>query len=79
MHEVLSDDIFIVYSCLASIVPHLREFDRGALQSMIIDSNLIHDLLERSSVEEEDPSLRMQCTTLLIDLYYDEATVLSNV
>ena len=46
---------------------------------MIIESNLIHDLLERSSDQEEDPSLRMQCTTLLIDLFYDEATVLSNV
>jgi hypothetical protein len=46
---------------------------------MIIESNLVNDLLDRSSASEEDPSLRMQSTTLLIDLFYDESTVLSNV
>jgi hypothetical protein len=31
MLEVISDDIFVVYSCIATIIPHIRELDRGAL------------------------------------------------
>ena len=77
--EINSDDIFLAYNCLGMVLPFVRELDRGILQQVIIESNLVQDLIDRSSANEDDPTIRMTCTTLLIDIFYDEATVLSNL
>lgn len=79
MTQVLSDDIFVVYSSLASIFPVMSTLDRGALQHILIHSDLIYDLLNRASEQERDTAVRLQCTTLLIDLWYDESTVISTL
>ena len=79
MTQVLSDDIFVVYNSLANIFPVMSSLDRGALQHILVHSDLIFDLLNRASEQERDTAVRLQCTTLLIDLWYDEATVISTL
>lgn len=46
---------------------------------MLMESTLVAQLLEHASENEHDPAVRLQCTTLLIDLYFDETTVLTNI
>jgi len=57
----------------------MRKIDRGATQHLIIHSNLIDSLLQRASESEQDLALRLQCTTFLIDLWFEESGVLCNL
>lgn len=74
--EVFSDDIFLSYNALSTVLPEMRSLDRSQSQFLISESNLVYSLLIRASEVEEDPSVRLLCTTLLLDLWYDEHSLL---
>lgn len=44
-----------------------------------MESKLVSKLLHHSSEAEEDTAVRLQSTTLLMDLWYEESTVLCNM
>jgi hypothetical protein len=76
--EVLEDDLYLCYEALSVILPCIRDFDRGSLQKILVDSDLILKLLELSSESTSDTAVRLQCTTLLFDLWYLEPIIVCN-
>jgi hypothetical protein len=56
----------------------MREFDRGSLQKILVESNLILRLLALASENTPDPAIRLIATTLLFDLWYMEPIIVCN-
>lgn len=57
--EVLADDLYLCYEALSVILPCIRDFDRGSLQKILVDSDLILKLLELSSESTSDTAVRL--------------------
>ena len=76
--EVLADDVYLCYQALSILLPIMREFDRGSLQKILVESNLILRLLALASESTPDPAMRLIATTFLFDLWYMEPIIVCN-
>lgn len=70
--ELYQDDIFQVYYHLNTVLPELGRLDKASLNTVILQSSMIQNLLHRSSQNEPDNALRLQSLALFADLWYDE-------
>lgn len=76
--EVLADDVYLCYQALSILLPIMREFDRGSLQKILVESNLILRLLAQASERTLDPAMRLISTTFLFDLWHMEPIIVCN-
>ena len=76
--EVLADDVYLCYQALSILLPIMREFDRGSLQKILVESNLILRLLALASEKTPDPAMRLIATTFLFDLWHMEPIIVCN-
>lgn len=66
------------YQALTIILPIIRDFDRGSLQKILVESNLILTLLAFASERNLDPAMRLITSTLLLDLWHMEPIIVCN-
>jgi len=68
----------LCYQALTIILPIIRDFDRGSLQKILVESNLILTLLAFASERNLDPAMRLITSTLLLDLWHMEPIIVCN-
>lgn len=77
LKEAYSDDIFMMYETMSSLLVDLNRLDRDLTKAAAEESNMIQDVLNDATVDHGDFALKLKCTNLLIEIWFLYPTIVS--
>ena len=77
LKEAYSDDIFMLYETMSSLLNDLNKMDREATKAAAEESSMIQDVLHDATDDHGDFALKLKCTNLLIEIWFLYPTIVS--
>ena len=77
LKETYSDDIFMMYETMSTLLGDLNKIDRNMTKSAAEESTLIQDVLIDATANHGDFALKLKCTNLLIEIWFLYPTIVS--
>jgi hypothetical protein len=77
LEDIYSDDIFLCYEGLATLLPILSKNNPQEFKTLLKDSNLLRNAIAHTTAT--DQATRLQCTTLILDAWVTETVLIQNL
>ena len=79
LKEACSDDIFVCYDSILQLLSNLYQLDRHQTSKLMMDTPLAEDiLLEASENIADDYAVKLTCTSLLLEMYMLDPTLITS-
>lgn len=77
LKEAYSDDIFMLYETMSSLLGDLNKLDRDTTKAAAEESTMIQEVLTDATADHGDFALKLKCTNLMIEIWYYYPTIVS--